>query len=78
MISPIPQAPEGFADKVGAAVYPGNFVYDVRIQGYFVTKQDDPKVQEAAIAMVKFFTSAHAQQLDWKCREWYLLPIRLR
>ena len=57
------KAPEGFADKVGAAVYPGNFVYDAPIQGYFVTKQDDPKVQEAAIAMVKFFTSAHAQQL---------------
>ncbi len=54
---------EGFADKVGAAVYPENFVYDAPIQGYFVTKQDDPKVEEAAIAMVKFFTSAHAQQL---------------
>lgn len=54
---------EGFADKVGAAVYPGNFVYDAPIQGYFVTKQEDPKVEEAAIAMVKFFTSAHAQQL---------------
>jgi ABC-type sugar transport system, periplasmic component len=54
---------EGFADKVGAAVYPGNFVYDAPIQGYFVTKQDDPKVEEAAIEMVKFFTSAHAQQL---------------
>ncbi|MBR0599306.1 ABC transporter substrate-binding protein [Sinanaerobacter chloroacetimidivorans] len=54
---------EGFADKVGSAVYPGNFVYDAPIQGYFVTKQDDPKVEEAAIAMVKFFTSAHAQQL---------------
>lgn len=54
---------EGFADKVGSAVYPGNFIYDAPIQGYFVTKQDDPKVEEAAIAMVKFFTSAHAQQL---------------
>ena len=27
-----------------------------------VTKQDDPKVEEAAIEMVKFFTSAEAQQ----------------
>lgn len=54
---------EGFADKVGAAVYPGNFVYDAPIQGYFVTKQDDPKLEEAAITMVKFFTSARAQQL---------------
>lgn len=54
---------EDFADKVGVAIYPDNFVYDAPIQGYFVTKQDDPKLQEAAIEMVKFFTSAHAQQL---------------
>lgn len=54
---------EGFADKVGSAIYPGNFVYDAPIQGYFVTKQDDPKLEEAAVEMVKFFTSAHAQQL---------------
>jgi raffinose/stachyose/melibiose transport system substrate-binding protein len=53
----------GFADKVGVAVYPGNFVYDAPIQGYFVTKQRDPALQEAAVAMVKFFTSAHAQQV---------------
>ncbi len=52
-----------FADKVGSAIYPDNFVYDAPIQGYFVTKQDDPKLEEAAVAMVKFFTSAHAQQL---------------
>ncbi|MDR0886167.1 MAG: ABC transporter substrate-binding protein [Clostridiales Family XIII bacterium] len=52
-----------FADKVGTAIYPDSFVYDAPIQGYFVTKQSDPKVEEAAIEMVKFFTSAHAQQL---------------
>ena len=28
-----------FADKVGVAIFPGNFVYDAPIQGYFVTKQ---------------------------------------
>lgn len=54
---------EGFADKVGSAIFPGSFVYDAPIQGYFVTKQDDPKLEEAAVEMVKFFTSAHAQQL---------------
>lgn len=54
---------EGFADKVGAAVYPGGFVYSDPIEGFFVTKQDDPALVEASIAMVKFFTSAHAQQL---------------
>lgn len=53
----------GFAAKVGAAVYPGSFVYDAPIQGYVVTKQRDPALQEAAIEMVKFFTSAHAQQV---------------
>lgn len=52
-----------FAGKVGAAVFPDSFVYDAPIQGYFVTKQDDPALEEAAIAMVKFFTSEHAQQL---------------
>ncbi len=54
---------EDFADKVGAAIFPDNFVYDAPIQGYFVTKQDDPALEEAAVEMVKFFTSAHAQQL---------------
>ena len=52
-----------FADKVGAAIYPEGFVYNAPIQGYIVTKQDDPKLEEAAIEMVKFFTSAHAQQV---------------
>jgi raffinose/stachyose/melibiose transport system substrate-binding protein len=52
-----------FAAKVGVAIYPGNFVYDAPIQGYFVTKQRDPALQEAAVAMVKFFTNAHAQQV---------------
>ena len=54
---------EGFADKVGTAIYPDGFVYDAPIQGYFVTKQDDPELEKAAVEMVKFFTSAHAQQL---------------
>lgn len=54
---------EGFEEKVGVAVYPGNFVYDAPIQGYFVTKQDDPEVEKAAVEMVKFFTSAYAQQV---------------
>lgn len=52
-----------FADKVGVAIFPGDFVYNAPIQGYFVTKQDDPALEEAAVEMVKFFTSAHAQQV---------------
>ena len=48
---------------MGVAAYPGNFVYDAPIEGMFVTKQDDPALEEAAIAMVKFFTSPESQQL---------------
>ncbi len=54
-------APEGFADKVGVAIYPGGFAYDEPIQGYLVTKQADPEVEKAAVEMVKYFTSSHAQ-----------------
>lgn len=61
--SDVSKTTEDFAEKVGSAIYPDSFVYDAPIQGYFVTKQDDPKLEEAAIEMVKFFTSAHAQQL---------------
>lgn len=56
-------APEGFADKVGCAIYPSNFAYDEPIQGYFVTKQDNPAIEAAAIKMVKFMTSAYAQNV---------------
>lgn len=54
---------EGFDEIVGVATYPGGFVYDSAIEGMFVTKQDDPELEEAAIAMVKYFTSAEAQTL---------------
>ena len=54
---------EGFSDKVGVATYPGGFVYDAPIEGMFVTKQSDPALEEAGIAMVKFFTSPESQQL---------------
>ena len=57
------KTPDGFDQNVGVAAYPGNFVYDAPIEGMFVTKQDDPALEEAAIAMVKFFTSPESQQL---------------
>ena len=57
------KTPEGFDQNVGVATYPGGFVYDAPIEGMFVTKQDDPALEEAAIAMVKFFTSPEAQTL---------------
>lgn len=55
------KAPEGFADKVGVAIYPEGFAYDEPIQGYMVSKQDDPEKEKAAVEMVKFFTGVHAQ-----------------
>ena len=45
------KTPEGFDQNVGVATYPGGFVYDAPIEGMFVTKQDDPALEEAAIAM---------------------------
>lgn len=57
------KAPEGFAQKVGVAIYPEGFAYDEPIQGYLVTKQADPEIEKAAVEMVKFFTSAHAQTI---------------
>lgn len=56
------KAPDGFADKVGVATYPGGFVYNTPIEGMFVTKQKDENLQKAAVEMVKFFTSADAQK----------------
>lgn len=53
---------EGFADKVGVSTYPSGYVYDTPIEGMFVTKQSDPALEEAGIAMVKYFTSPKAQQ----------------
>src|SRR5699024_1081653 len=38
-------------------------VYYAPLEGMFVTKQDDPALEEASVEMVKFFTSKYAQQL---------------
>ena len=54
---------EGFADKIGAAAFPGGFVYDSIIEGFIVTRQNDPELEAAAIEMVRFFTSDRAQQI---------------
>ncbi len=54
---------EGFDQKVGTAIYPDNFVYEYQGEGMFATKQDDPALEEAAVAMIKYFTSEKAQLL---------------
>jgi raffinose/stachyose/melibiose transport system substrate-binding protein len=61
--SDLTQTTADFAAQVGTEIYPGSFVYDAPIQGCVVTQQRDPQLVEAAIEMVKFFTSAHAQQI---------------
>ena len=57
------QTTADFEAKVGVAIYPGSFVYDAPIQGFIVTKQRDQALVEASVEMVRFFTSAHAQQI---------------
>ncbi|MGJ4851093.1 ABC transporter substrate-binding protein [Bacillota bacterium Meth-B3] len=54
-------APEGFADQVGVAAYPGNVMYNSGKIGFNVGAKS-PEGIEAALAFVKFFTSPHAQQ----------------
>ncbi len=57
------KSPEGFEDKVGVAKFPRDFIYNDPIQGYLVTKNEDPKVVEASIAFVKHMTSEDYQRL---------------
>ena len=52
---------DNFNERVGAAAFPGGWVYDQTIQGFIVTVQDDPALEAAAIEMVRFFTSDEAQ-----------------
>jgi len=61
--SDLSQTTADFEAKVGVAIYPGGFVFDAPIQGFIVTKQKDPALVEAAVEMVRFFTSAHAQEV---------------
>ncbi|MDO4269771.1 MAG: extracellular solute-binding protein [Eubacteriales bacterium] len=56
------KAPEGFADKVGVAIYPESCVYSAPMLGYFVAAKEEKQI-EAAVEMVKFFTSDEAQQI---------------
>jgi len=56
------KADEGFADKVGVSVFPGNAVYQSPMEGMIVTAKDEKHI-EAAVAMVKYFTSKEAQNM---------------
>lgn len=56
------KAPEGFANKVGVAIYPNDGVYISYWEGYCICSKDKEH-QDAAAKFVKFKSDAHAQQL---------------
>lgn len=51
---------EGFADKVGSAIYPGNGLYDAPMYGYLVASKDKTKA-DATVEFLKFITNEEAQ-----------------
>lgn len=56
-------APEGFADKVGVAAFPGNVMYNSGQIGWSIASKTEEKI-EASLAFVKFMTSEESQRLD--------------
>ena len=52
---------EGFADKIGTAMYPGGVMYNSGKIGFNVASKDE-KSLEAAVTFVKFMTSADSQK----------------
>lgn len=55
-------APEGFADKVGTALYPGEVMYNSGKIGYNIAAKTPEKI-EATLAFVKFMSSEESQRL---------------
>ena len=55
---------EGFYDKIGYALFPGNFVFDAPDQGYIVTKQGSFELEKAAIKFVRFISSDESQLIS--------------
>lgn len=54
------KAEEGFADKVGVALYPGNGAISQFERGYSIVKSDEA-TQKAAFELIKFKTNAYGQ-----------------
>lgn len=54
------KAPEGFADKVGVAIYPESSVYDAPMFGFFIASKDKEHA-DATVKFLKFITSEEAQ-----------------
>lgn len=54
------KASEGFMEKVGAAIYPGQGMFDAPMLGYFVASKDQERA-DATVKLLKFLTSKEAQ-----------------
>ncbi len=54
------KAPEGFAAKVGSAIYPNQGVFDAPMLGYFVASKDKEHA-DAAVEFLKFLTCKETQ-----------------
>lgn len=56
-------APDGFADKIGVAAFPGNVMYNSGKIGFNIAAKTPEKI-EASLAFVKFMTSDESQKLQ--------------
>lgn len=54
------KAPEGFIDKIGVAIYPGQGVFDAPMMGYFIASKDKAHA-DAAVKFLKFLTCKETQ-----------------
>jgi len=54
------KAPEGFMEKVGVAIYPGQGIFDASMLGYFVASKDKEHA-DAAVEFVKYLTKKETQ-----------------
>ncbi|GKX27957.1 hypothetical protein SH1V18_04370 [Vallitalea longa] len=54
------KAPEGFAEKIGVAIYPDAGMYDAPMFGYFVASKDKEHA-DATVKLLKFLTNEEAQ-----------------
>jgi len=55
-------SPEGFAENISVAAYPGNVMYNSGKTGFHIGAKSPEKI-EAALAFVKFMTSEESQRL---------------
>lgn len=54
------KAPEGFIDKVGVAIYPGQGIFDAPMLGYFVASKDQAHA-DATVEFLKYLTRRETQ-----------------